>query len=297
MLRFISKTAATASALATIATASAATPPVGTLRLTTFNLYNRPYERAQRLENAIEILRKQDADVICLQEVAMGWILRGGDPSERIARELGYPHRVRFWHEENLGIFRTGLAILSKHPIEEPIYREFARHGFWDAKGYLLAHIALPGGKRLPIVNLHLASTRDDTIRQAEWTELEEVVKPLQSKGPVLVTGDFNTQPSHTALRGFVERTRARSLYDGWKNIDRMRTWTPDYRDSCGQSRDPAAELIDFVFALPANTGESIAFTGGRIVLSGKPPHASDHCPVSAELQISGARTTTGPGT
>lgn len=255
------------------------------LRIVTFNLYNRPWERRARLDRALEELRKQQPDVICLQEVSTGWILPG-DPVVEMAQEL-HMSFARFWHEENLGIFKTGIAVLSRFPIRAPEYREFKRHGFWDAKGYMLAHLQLPGGTELQIINLHMASTADESIRRAEWEELTTFVEPLKQGGAVVVAGDFNTQPAHPAMTAFATRLGARSLYDGWKDISRMRTWTPDYRDPCGSAVDPAAQLIDHVLLVPGATGKpKVELAGGRIVVPGRPPHPSDHCPVMAELAV-----------
>ena len=89
--------------------------------------------------------------------------------------------------------------------------------------------------------------------------------------------------------RNVVRQTGVANLYDGWKNIAQMRTWTPDYRDSCGSGSDPAAQLIDYFFrTLPASqpATDRLAFSGGRIVLPGRPPHPSDHCPVVAEISF-----------
>ena len=193
---------------------------------------------------------------------------------------------MRYWHEENLGIFRTGIAVLSRYPILKSEYHEFARHDFWDAKGYMHLELALPGGVKLQLVNLHMASTSNAETRSSEWRELATFVKGLQASGPVLIAGDFNTEPTDPALADFVRMTGVRSLYDGWKNISKMRTWTPDYRDSCAQSGDPQAQLIDYFFILPGapGTSGSLEFTDGRIVVPGRPPHPSDHCPVEAEI-------------
>ena len=59
---------------------------MATLRAVTFNIYNRPWERAgapgQYRRGRSAAL---NADVVCLQEAATGWILPD-DPVERLAR-------------------------------------------------------------------------------------------------------------------------------------------------------------------------------------------------------------------
>lgn len=250
----------------------------GTLKIVSLNLYNRPWQRASRLRSALAELREIDADVVALQEVASGWILPG-DPAEYLAQGLGMPHVARAWHERNLGVFRTGLAILSRFPLRDPEYREFARHGFWDAKGALWARIATPQGE-LRLINLHMASTSDEAVRLSEWDELAHWATALRGATPVAITGDFNTAPGHPALRAFREATGARSAYDGRPDLLALTTWSPSYFQSCARGHRPGAELLDHAFALPP-----LAFASGAIIDSQRSPRPSDHCAIAAELE------------
>jgi endonuclease/exonuclease/phosphatase family metal-dependent hydrolase len=255
----------------------------GTLRAVSFNIYNRPWERAQRLQTALETLKELDPDIIALQEVATGWILPG-DPAALFAKHLKM-HLVRDWHEENLGVFKTGIAVLSRYPILSSEYHEFARHDVWDAKGYMSVRIAVPGGT-LQMINLHMASTRNEATRRSEWQELASYARTLQHQGPVLIAGDFNTEPTDPALLDFVRETGVTSLYEGHGDLASMRSWTPDYRDSCGQASDPASALLDYFFVLPgtASGGQQISFRNGHVVIPSRKPHPSDHCPIVAEF-------------
>jgi endonuclease/exonuclease/phosphatase family metal-dependent hydrolase len=250
------------------------------VRVLTFNIYNHPWERSGRLVETARLIREERPDIVCLQEVARGLLLPG-DPALELAQALQM-HVVRFWHEENWGLFRTGIAVLSRYPIEAPEYHDFAAHGFWNYKGYLRARILLPGGRSLQLVTLHMASTTDAQMRRDELTELKGFVEPMKAQGPVLIVGDFNTERTDPVLREFVARTGVRSLYDGWKDIDQWRSWTPDYRDSCAHSGDKEAQLIDHLFVL----GAGMRFDGGRIIDSARKPHPSDHCPVVADVVL-----------
>lgn len=259
----------------------------------TFNLFNRPWQRAARLENADATLRAIDADVVLLQEVAKGWILGQVDPAQRLAESLQMQY-VRYWHEENLGIFRTGLAVLSRFPILSSEYHEFKSHPFWDAKGYMLVTLELPGGSRLQLINLHMASTTHDAIREDEWAELSEFVARLQRQGAVLIGGDFNTEATHPALAKFSQQLKTSNLYEHevFRDIARWRSWTPSYRETIAAGKfSPDSQLIDYFFAAPAaasapDATSKLQFTGGRIVLPPFTPRPSDHLPVVAELQL-----------
>jgi endonuclease/exonuclease/phosphatase family metal-dependent hydrolase len=266
------------------------------IKAVTFNLYNRPWQRQARLANAATTLRAIDADIVLLQEVAQGWILPGGDPARQLAEALRMRY-VRHWHEKNLGIFSTGLAILSRFPILSAEYRKFERHSFLDPKGYLLVMLELPGGLKLQLINLHMASTSDDSIRESEWAELSGFVETIRERGPVLIGGDFNTASEHPALKAFVGRHKARSLYEleSFKDLSRWRTWTPSYREAIDEGAfGPGSQLIDYFFAVPGKTSgtapaggsDPLQFTGGRIVLPSLVPRPSDHLPVTAEIVL-----------
>ena len=256
--------------------------PKRPVKIITLNLYNRPWQRASRLQAALELLRESDADVIALQEVSTGWLLPG-DPLDFFARGLAMPHVRSAWHEQNGGVFRTGLAILSRYPILASKYREFERHDFWDAKGALLARIATPSGE-IQVINLHMASTSNEDIRQSEWKELERWVNELQSQGhtKIAVLGDFNTEPSHPAMATFRSGTRASSAYDDRADLQGLTTWSPSYFRSCATSSLKGAAMLDYIFALPP-----LKLTGARVIE--KPnlelPRPSDHCAVYVEIR------------
>lgn len=263
------------------------------IKAVTFNLFNRPWQRKARLQNAASTLQGIDADVVLLQEVAKGWLLGGTDPARQLAESLRMRY-VRYWHEENLGVFRTGLAVLSRFPILSSEYHEFKRHPFWDAKGYMLVTLELPGGIRLQVVNLHMASTSNNEILESEWAELSQFVARLQPHGPVLIGGDFNTESTNPALIKFGQQLKTSNLYEHevFKDIARWRTWTPDYRDALEAGKfSTESQLIDYFFAAPslatsAKTASNLQFVGGRIVLPPFVPRPSDHLPVVAQILL-----------
>ncbi|MGK5084389.1 endonuclease/exonuclease/phosphatase family protein [Bdellovibrionota bacterium FG-1] len=266
------------------------------LRLVSYNIYNRPWERGARLDTLLETLREQNADIIALQEAATGWILPG-DPSEYLAQALGMK-RIRYWHEQNGGIFKTGISVLSRYPILSSVYHEFARHDFWDAKGYVWVRIQTPQGV-LQLVNLHMASTSDSSVTQDEWQELARFIEPLTHQGPVLIMGDFNTEPTHPALKAFMTHTHAQWVYEGRSDLNHLRSWTPDYRDDCSEPSSANAQLLDHVFVVPgvvpagvpATTSHSapkLKLTAGQILRPTRLPHPSDHCPIAVGLSFVG---------
>jgi endonuclease/exonuclease/phosphatase family metal-dependent hydrolase len=283
MRSFITKSAI-AFMISTSTLASASGQGPNALKIVSFNIYNRPWERTARLENIVQTVKALDPDIVALQEVATGWILPGGDPAQLLADRLEM-HHIRYWHEQNLGIFRTGIAVLSKYPILSAEYHEFSRHDFWDAKGYMGLQIAAPRGT-LQFINLHMASTHNESIRSSEWEELAAFAKKLTSQGPVLIAGDFNTEPTDPVLATFLKTTGAANLYEGWPDRDQLRSWTPNYQEACSHSGDPESALLDYLFILPGQAAHSpvLSFGGGRVVQPELKPFPSDHCPVEAQI-------------
>jgi endonuclease/exonuclease/phosphatase family metal-dependent hydrolase len=271
--------------LALLACATAAhaagTPPRKPIRVVTFNVFNRPWKRSARIGAQLETLRSLDPDLVALQEVATGWILPG-DPIEPLAGPLGL-HAVRYWHEENFGIFRTGIAVLSRFELERAEYREFRKHQFWDAKGYLSLTARTPYGP-LTVVNLHMASTDDRGIKASEFGELEEYVRGLSAESPVLVLGDFNTERGDPQLESFVRSLGAQSLYSTLPASSLSSTWNDWFDGDCNAQGGPP---IDHILLVPPRRGPGrLSFASGRIVIPPMRPMPSDHCPVFAEILV-----------
>lgn len=244
--------------------------PRKALRVVTFNLYNRPWQRQARMRAQVETLAPLAPDLVALQEVAHGAFL-AGDPAELLATELGLGG-ARVWHEQNLGLFRTGLGLLSRWPLRDVTYREFARSPFWDAKGFLAATVQTAAGE-LAVIDVHLASG-DREIRASELEELELHARRLAKRAPVLVLGDFNAEPEE--LGRFVRRLGAETLPLGGP------TWNESYEDDCGAA---GGEQIDHLLLIPGPASR-LRFLGGGVVAPRTDPHPSDHCPVAADLEL-----------
>jgi endonuclease/exonuclease/phosphatase family metal-dependent hydrolase len=249
--------------------------PRRSIRVVTFNLYNRPWKRSDRLRTQLSTLRSLQPDLVALQEVATGVFLPG-DPVAVLSAGLDLGG-LRAWHEQNLGLFRTGLGLLSAWPAREVAYHAFARSPFWDEKGFLSATVDTPLGA-IAVVNVHLASTRDAAMQRSELDEVAAQVRALAARSPVLVLGDFNLEPA--ALARFVENTGADSLYAHIAEV--YPTWNDSFERDCSE---PGGELIDHLFVVPGPAAK-LRFRGGRIVVPHDAPHPSDHCPVAAELDL-----------
>jgi endonuclease/exonuclease/phosphatase family metal-dependent hydrolase len=247
------------------------------LRIVTFNLFHERVDRAARLQKQLALLRDLDADVVALQELATGlWL--PGDPLELFTSALKLAG-VRCWHQQNLGLFRTGLGLMARYAIREPDYHEFADHRFLDPKGYMSAAVQTAKGPLL-VVNVHMASTDDPAIKESEFDELERYVRGLTTQGPVLVAGDFNTEPQDGRFAQFLEALGADSIY---RHLSRVHpTWNEWDVGDCSKE---GGDAIDHILLVPG-AGNSLRFHGGAIVVPRSSPSPSDHCPVMADLSI-----------
>lgn len=249
-------------------------------RAVTFNLYNSPSERQARLQNALQVLKTLKPDIIALQEVATGLILPG-NPVELFAESLSMDSRIQY-QQNKFFLFKTGLAILSKFPIEEAEYFEFSNHAPFDAKGFLFVKVKSPSGV-FGVVNVHLASTDNQKMKKSEFAELGNFVLKKSAEHPLVVLGDFNEDFKTPLFQEFSKRISGDVLFAHLPHEKIHNTWSESYRDSCSASN---GERIDTVLKVDKQAEIRLFFTEGSIIVPKMMPHPSDHCPVVADLVL-----------
>ena len=248
------------------------------VRAATFNIYNRLWDRRARMPVTLQVLKNIRPDILGLQEVSSG-LIAPGNPAEFFANHLKM-HAKIFWHQRNLGLVKTGVAILSRWPILETEYHDFKDHQFLDVKGFMLAKINAPSGI-LNVINVHLASTENATIKASEFRQLGDFVKGLGSQYPTLILGDFNEDISRPVFQEFIKETKSDPLYKHLRAEAFHNTWSPSLLDACSHS---PGERIDYLFIVQKESLQPLSFQGGQIVVPETTPHPSDHCAVYADL-------------
>ena len=181
----------------------------------------------ERFEEISKALAELDADIILLQEVYRK------EHCERIVRELGYPYAVQ---TRDAFPMRSGLMILSKHPILEGGYIPFKTKLIEDRiadKGMLVARIATPLGE-VAIVNVHpTAGGRQhpehptvNRIRSAQLRQAMDVLEQMSANTSMrIMGGDFNAGPE-ASTENFEEILR--EGYEDTVKQGTMRfTWDP----------------------------------------------------------------------
>ena len=153
------------------------------MRVTTFNV-NSLHARAASFERFVAT---HDPDVVCLQETKL--------PDERFPVEamksLGFPH-IAFTGQKSY----NGVAMLSKHPIENPQLDFLDGEPHPDrrlvagtVKGIRIYGLYCPNGTEVGSPRYHGKLAWYRRLRAEFDTHLDPT-------GPVLVTGDFNVTPT-----------------------------------------------------------------------------------------------------
>jgi endonuclease/exonuclease/phosphatase family metal-dependent hydrolase len=257
------------------ASVSASTTPIHAM---TFNIYNRPIYVSKRVQSALSFIRDNPSDIIALQEVAQ-WC-GGQDPSETLAKALGYPHK-RFWLEQGL-LRNTGLALLTRFPILDSGVEYFQKNRFWDQKGFLYATVQLPDTLLL-IINVHMSSAEGGPIKESQFQQLLTFIQKHPNPLPTLLIGDFN-EPTHTPLfQNFIQQLHAQDIVPLiQKHTPHTATWASAYGRTC---QHPKAQQLDTLLLVPTSNTASL-WIDGQILQPHTQPLPSDHCPVIGSFEL-----------
>ncbi|MGI5860614.1 MAG: endonuclease/exonuclease/phosphatase family protein [Myxococcales bacterium] len=251
-----------------------ASPPraSGAIKLATFNLYNRPWDREVRLARAREELLALDADVVALQEVSEGWF--AGRDAKPMLASLPYPYQAYFMLERRGPLRENGLYLLSRWPIEKAEGKVYEINRAFRRKGLMAATVRAPE-VTLRLVNLHQASTRDSSIT---LPQADAVCATLGERRPgelVVVLGDFNAQLDEAPVERIIERAGLVAAQDGEESPPM--SWAPYGRGCAGE----AGERIDHILVSRPGPDQPWRVLSQGVV-SAAEPFPSDHCIVWA---------------
>jgi endonuclease/exonuclease/phosphatase family metal-dependent hydrolase len=202
-----------------------ASVPKGTLRVCTYNI-QQGYDAGglKNYEGQLDLLRRQEADVIGLQESDTNRISGGNSDIVRyLADRLDM---VSYYGPKTVpGTF--GIALLSRFPIEHP--RTFYMYSAGEQTATIEAQIRV-GERTVWVYVTHLGN--DGPIVQQE-----AVLQEAAGKENVILMGDFNFRPDSAQY----QRTRE-AFEDAW-----LLRW-PEGVDGRGRS---FPRRIDHVFVSP----------------------------------------------
>jgi len=217
----------------------------GPLRVMSLNmLHGFPrFERlTERLDRIADEVRRQDPDVVCLQEVS--WVLRLGSAARYLARQTGLNYLYLRANGNRWAIlFEEGEAILSRYALRDVEFAELEpRPGLFEHRVVLQVTVLTPWGDVRVFVT-HLTNG-DAEINRSQVASLMAFVA-ASGEEPAVVAGDFNALEDSPQIRG-----------TGW--TDTYRAVHPDEAgltccvDDLTQGPDePLEERIDYIFLTP----------------------------------------------
>lgn len=235
-----------------------------------------------RLDLIAGEIQRLDVDVVLLQETP--WFSVRGNGAKYLAGKLGYNYLYyRANGSRYLIFFEEGESILSRFPLEDPIYTVLQpKAGFFESRVALGATAATPQG-RMTFFVTHLTD-KDLQVNRGQAESLRSFVE-AHSRGLTVVAGDFN------------------ALEDSPQIVELASHWTDAYRmihpddpgltccieDLTAGPGEPLEKRIDYIFLINM-TGESGKTTSAQHVfyrpfpVSGGWQWASDHTGLMVEI-------------
>ena len=255
---------------------SSITSKLDTIKLISFNVYFRPIHSELRTQRTIEILREFQPDILALQEVSEGWFAAKNNPAEVIAKELHYfIQQCEF--ESFKPFFSSGLAILSKWPIQKKECHQFEKNNLFNTKGFMKADINTSFGE-IVVVNLHMAATQRKSIKHPQMKQLVTFLNTFDSDIPLFLVGDFNEIPESDELSFLIDKvSELQNLYNFFE--DGKKNTAVSYGKACD---DNDGHRVDYIFFSKQN---SFRVLFGQIY-SPLPPYPSDHCMIMGNFRF-----------
>lgn len=236
-------------------TAAAEAPRAGIrLRLLTVNLY----ALNPRVADAVDLIRRTDADVLFLQELT--------PPHHRALARSGALDRYRYGVADPR-INSTGSAIYATRPLD-------AGEVWWAADQPMTrATLRLDAGASLRVYNVH---TTSPLTRVGDWNrQLDAVADAVGGeKESVLLAGDFNATRDHRGFRRLLEM--------GWRDAHDAVARPAATTWPAGKRRTPTLIRLDHVL-VPEGVRPRRVVELRNV--------GSDHRPVLADVVVAGGNS------
>jgi len=233
------------------------------LRVMTYNIHVGVGTDGKRdLPRIAAIITRCSPDLVALQELDVGTARTGqiDEPAE-LSRLTGM--QVYFAKTLNYMGGQYGIAILSRHPIEQPTFHPLPCTPFREPRTVLAARIAVQG-HRLRFLCTHLDATGDEQDSLPGAAQINDLFG--HSDENTILAGDMNKAPASPTIH---------ALLACWNNATHSspRLTSPALRPR---------HQIDYVFYRPAGNWRVVNST----VL--EEPIASDHRPLLVDFEFFG---------
>jgi len=230
-------------------------------RLMTYNIHHgEGMDGRVDLERIAEIIRREGADIVALQEVDRG-VARTA--RRDLAGELAVLTGMTCLFSNNFQFQggEYGNALLTRFPVREWRNQHYRMLREGEQRGLLEVELDV-NGRRLLVLNTHLDFRPDDAERLSNVAEILARTKSSDADA-VVVCGDFNSlpeSPTHAAMKA--------AFQDAWE--------AAGVGDGFTYSSDRPVRRIDYVFHTP----------GLAPVRAWVPSSlASDHLPLIVEFR------------
>lgn len=266
-----------------------------TLRFVTLNVWALPLGIARHTEERMAAiggrLGELDVDLAAFQEV---WTDAARATLVAAGRRAGLVHA---WHNPGAARGGSGLLLLSRHPLRDPVFERYRlaglpqriHHGdYWGGKGFVMARVETAAGF-VTVLDTHLhAQYADDPVDEYRAMRAAQVIQLAAAvaarREPVVALGDFNLRsgnPDHAVLMGLTgfrdaalvlehpqDTVLAPSPYrggghEGGERIDYAFTRTGERTDAEPRELE---RVFDETFAIAGETGTYSDHAGLRLV-------------------------------
>ncbi len=185
------------------------------LKLLQLNIFEGKY-----LENILAFLKKEDFDIICLQEVAGGSVSQSGEDNfNEIRKELGFngllnmSWKIRSDPQSYFGnaiLYKQNLKVENARSIFMKPFEEFESPDLpndWSRSAIFMDFTF--DNQKITVGTTHLArgeTPYDKPYKEEQANKLLDFLKTI--KTPLILTGDFNLVPETKIINSFSENLR-----------------------------------------------------------------------------------------
>jgi endonuclease/exonuclease/phosphatase family metal-dependent hydrolase len=234
-----------------------------TLRVMTYNIHvGVGMDKKLDLARIADVINGEHPDLVGLQEVDRG--VKRTEGRDEIA-ELAKLTSMNYAFAHNLDYQggQYGVAILSRFPIRKTDHRKYENLREAERRGMIRVEVELDG-RIINFATTHL----DYQYEDGRVFETQQLLKFLDGvKGPLIVVGDFNDEPSGGAYKLMLTR-----FQDAW-GVAKTK------EEGLSYPADKPAKRIDYVFTRQL---DRVRARRAWVVST----LASDHLPVLAELEM-----------
>ena len=238
----------------------------------TLSLVSLNIEKRRHIGRFIPFLQREQADVVCLQELA-------DIDVPQIEKILGmkgvFAPMTHIVGTADNQSFISGIGIFSRLPIVEqtPIYYigsahkipEYTSQNVNTVNYVLLGVKVVKNNQEFSVATTHFTWSPDGKLSPAQMQNLPKLLESMSQLGECVITGDFNTPRGGDAFAELAEKyhdnipAEIKTTLDG--NLHRA---------------GPIERMVDGLFTTPGYSASDVKIVCG----------ISDHCAVVAKLSL-----------